>query len=302
MILAPRILMKALFGDLLLFDAQEFLSPAGEAAIAGPDSVSWRVFGNPVALAVGGIAAVLLELGERRVRAGVWDHSSFRRDPGNRIRRTAQGALITAFAARSHFETFAQRVNAIHRHVQGTTAEGQDYRADDPELLRWVHATAAYAFLEAYAALVHPVPSEEADCFYAESAVGAAYYGVAHPPRTQSEMGLYLASMRPLLSSSKELKEFLSIMRTGPVLPPATRWLQPILVRAAIETLPPSLRASLGLEGDDRPTKVERRLLRAMAWLAEHVRIPDDPRTLAVRRIADLPPSGRLAAEVRPRS
>jgi len=42
----------------------DFLQPAGEPAYAGPDSVSWRVFKNPIALGVGGIAAVLLEFAD----------------------------------------------------------------------------------------------------------------------------------------------------------------------------------------------------------------------------------------------
>jgi uncharacterized protein (DUF2236 family) len=52
--------------------------PAGEPALAAPDSVSWRVFKNPVSLFVGGVTAVILELAEPRVRTGVWEHSSFR--------------------------------------------------------------------------------------------------------------------------------------------------------------------------------------------------------------------------------
>ena len=47
----------------------DFLQPAGEPALAGPDSISWRVFKNLVALYIGGIAAVLLELAEPRVRS-----------------------------------------------------------------------------------------------------------------------------------------------------------------------------------------------------------------------------------------
>lgn len=92
-------LIRVLAGDLLQLDRQLFLEPSGERGVVGPGSISWEVFGNPVALAVGGIAAVLLELGEPRVRAGVWEHSSFRRDPAERIRRTGLGALVTVSAS-----------------------------------------------------------------------------------------------------------------------------------------------------------------------------------------------------------
>jgi uncharacterized protein (DUF2236 family) len=47
---------RALFdpGDQSFVD---FLRPAGEAALASPDSVSWRVFKNPLSLFIGGVAA-----------------------------------------------------------------------------------------------------------------------------------------------------------------------------------------------------------------------------------------------------
>ncbi len=42
----------------------DFLRPAGEAALVSPDSVSWRVFKNPLSLFIGAVAAVILELAE----------------------------------------------------------------------------------------------------------------------------------------------------------------------------------------------------------------------------------------------
>ena len=62
----------------------DFSLPLGEAALVSPDSISWRIFKNPIALMVGGIAAVILELAEPAVRTGVWKHSSFLKDPMGR--------------------------------------------------------------------------------------------------------------------------------------------------------------------------------------------------------------------------
>lgn len=63
----------------------DFASPAGEPALVPPDSISWRIFKNPISLFIGGVTAVLLEFAEPRVRSGVWDHSSFKRDPVGRL-------------------------------------------------------------------------------------------------------------------------------------------------------------------------------------------------------------------------
>src|SRR5262249_20842564 len=52
----------------------DFSRPAGEPALVSPDSVSWRVFKNPVLLFIGGVTAVIMELAEPRVRTGVGAH------------------------------------------------------------------------------------------------------------------------------------------------------------------------------------------------------------------------------------
>jgi uncharacterized protein (DUF2236 family) len=49
----------------------DFSRPTGEAALVSPDSVSWRVFKNPLSLFIGGVTAVVMELAEPRVRTGV---------------------------------------------------------------------------------------------------------------------------------------------------------------------------------------------------------------------------------------
>ena len=51
----------------------DFSRPIGEAALVPPDSLSWRVFKNPLSLFIGGVTAVILELAEPRVRTGVWE-------------------------------------------------------------------------------------------------------------------------------------------------------------------------------------------------------------------------------------
>ena len=73
----------------------DFSRPTGEAALVSPDSVSWRVFKNPLSLFIGGVTAVVMELAEPRVRTGVWEHTNFRIDPIRRLRRTGFAAMVT---------------------------------------------------------------------------------------------------------------------------------------------------------------------------------------------------------------
>ncbi len=71
----------------------DFSRPTGEAALVSPNSVSWRVFKNPLSLFIGGVTAVVMELAEPRVRTGVWEHTNFRIDPIRRLRRTGFAAM-----------------------------------------------------------------------------------------------------------------------------------------------------------------------------------------------------------------
>ena len=272
----------------------DFREPAGEPALLPPDSVSWRVFRNPVTMYVGGIAAVLLELGEPRVRHSVWDHSSFKRDPATRMRRTGLAAMITVYGARSQFEALAARVNRMHARVRGQTGDGRAYAADDPELLLWVQATASWAFLEAYRRYAEPLGQAERDHYYAEAKPGAALYGVAAPPANEAEMAALMARMRPQLEPSPVLDELIAILRNADILPRALRPVQRLGVRAAIDLLPPAMRSQLGLTSPGLGRR-EMALLKLFARGARRFELPSSPARQASARLAN---TARYGSEV----
>ena len=135
----------------------DFTAPVGAPALFAPDSVTWRVMKNPVALTIGGIAAVILELAEPRVRTGVWEHTSFRRDPVTRMKRTGMAAMVTIYAPAEKARAMIAGIVRAHGRIEGVTPAGAPYRANDEELLTWVQATAGYGFVEAYNRFVRPL-------------------------------------------------------------------------------------------------------------------------------------------------
>ena len=259
----------------------DFEQPAGEPALVGPDSVSWQVFRNPVALFVGGIAAVLLELAEPRVRHGVWDHTSFRTDPLRRMRRTGLAAMVTVYGARSVAEAMIAGVGRMHGRVTGETPSGAAYRADDPELLDWVQATASFGFLEAYSAFVRPVSNADKDRYYAEGRASAALYGATGAPGSLAELEAQFEAMRPKLERSQTIFEFLDIVRRTPALP-GPRWVQHMLIRAAVDILP--ARERLGLQGQ-RLKPWERTLVSTLGRLSDRIVVESSPSSAACRRL-----------------
>ena len=105
-----------------------------------------------------------------------------------RLRRTGLAAMVTIYGARSTAEAMIARIRRIHDTVAGTTPSGEAYCANDPELLNWVHSTAAYGFLRAYHAFVRPL------------------------------LRLFHATAGRL-ECSDIVFEFLAIMRSAPILP-----------------------------------------------------------------------------------
>lgn len=223
----------------------DFSAPAGAPALFAPDSMSWRIMKNPVALLVGGVAAVILELAEPRVRSGVWDHTSFRGDPVKRMRRTGYAAWITVYAPADAARVMATRVNAMHAHVAGETPAGAAYRADDEELLTWVHATAAFGFVAAYNRFVRALTPAQTDQYYREGAIAGELFGAPASPHSATELDALFAATAPRLETSPIVFEFLDIVRKAPVTP--SRALQRLAVRGAIEITPAWARERLGL-------------------------------------------------------
>jgi len=262
----------------------DFSQPAGEPALAPHDGVTWQVFANPIALFIGGVTAVLLELAEPSVRSGVWDHSSFQRDPGLRLRRTGYAAMMTVYGPRSAAEQLIARVARMHGHVRGTTPDGLAYHANDPRLLDWVQATAVFGFTEAYHRFVRTLSAQEQDAAFLESAASARLYGATGIPRSWAEWETLLAATAPGLEGSGILADFLRIMADAPILPAPLRPLQRLLVRAAVEIVPEPVRSLPQLQG--RGLRFgEAALVRTLARTSTLVPLGDTPQAQAARRL-----------------
>lgn len=291
----PRLLhrrIEALAADLLAAPGAppvDFLRPAREPALVPPDSVSWRVFKNPVTLFIGGVAAVLLELAEPRVRHGVWDHSDFRTAPLARLQRTGLAAMVTVYGPASTARAMIERITHMHARVRGHTPGGAAYSALDPELLAWVEATAAFGFLEAAHAFAAPYTPAERDAYFAEALTAAHLYGALGAPGSEREWRDLLARTRPLLEPSATLTEFLAIVRRVPALPRLGRPAQLMLVKAAVDLLPPGIAGQLKIGGRWRLQPWERPLVKAMARAADRLVLATWPATQACRRLGLAP-------------
>jgi uncharacterized protein (DUF2236 family) len=263
----------------------DFLEPAGEEALIHHDSVSWRIFKNPLALFVGGVAAVLLELAEPRVRTAIWERSRFRSEPLLRMRRTGLAALATVYGPRRTSEEMISHVVRVHANIHGETPAGQPFSANDVDLLTWVNATATFGFFHAYSNYVSPLQDTHMDLLCREGVIAAQLYGAVNAPTSQQDMQALFLSMYDNLEPSTILFDFIKIVKSTPVLPGALRPLQGMLVRAAVDLIPLKLRDRLGLANCARLTSLQLGLVKQVGSFSDRILLQSNPAVQACVRL-----------------
>lgn len=218
------------------------------AALFPRDSVTWRVHGDVTTMMVGGVASLLLQMLHPAVLAGVWDHSAFRTDMLGRLRRTARFIAETTYAERGIAQGAIDKVRAVHERVGGTLPDGTAYRADDPELLAWVHVTEMWSFLAAWQRYGVPITRAEEDVYFAETARIAEALGADPVPRSRAEAEALITAMRPQLlvdDRTHEVAHFVLNQRPPSL---AVAPAQAAIFAAAVDLLPDWARAMHGLK------------------------------------------------------
>lgn len=251
----------------------DYANPAGEHALQHPSSVQWRVFKNTIALGIGGVAAVLMEFADARIRSGVWDHSTYKVDPIGRSKRTGIAAMVGCYGPASAARRVIAGVNNMHARVNGTTPGGEAYRARDPELLDWVAATAGYGFLNAYDRFVTPLSDEDKSRFYRDGAVVARLYGTQVCPQSSEDFLAMMEKLSPRFEPHPIVGEFLSIIQSGKAAPSVPKFLHRALARASVSILPPLIREKLKLGKEYDLRTADWLALKALAAVVE--RRPD---------------------------
>lgn len=155
------------------------------------DSITRRVNRENILL-LGGGRALLMQLAHPQVAAGVDEHSDFRAHPIRRLRRTVLMTMAIIFGSRETALAAARGVNHVHTRVRGS-----GYRALDPDLLMWVHATLVDSALVTYEAFVKRLSTRERDDFYQESKLVGELLGIPRDrfPDTARDFHAYLEEM-----------------------------------------------------------------------------------------------------------
>ena len=222
--------------------------PTSDEALFPKDSPIRMVHADIVAMMVGGVRGLLLQMLHPHALQGVLDHSNFRTDMHGRLRRTARFIAVTTFGHRDDAMAAVDRVNRIHAKVGGTLPDGTAYSATDPRTLAWVHVAEATSFLAAYLRHVRPdMPGSEQDEYYRQFAVIAQALGADPVPIDRREAEAIFRDLRTDLTVSPAAREIAQLVLTQKPAgsPPAV---QALLGAEAVALLPPFARSMLALE------------------------------------------------------
>jgi uncharacterized protein (DUF2236 family) len=223
---------------------------AGEEwSLPGPGSLSWRV-GRESVLLLGGGRALILQVAQPQVAAGVGQFSNYREDPWGRIYRTIDVTLKIVFGDPHTSRAAAEQLRRRHARIKGLDDRGEPYEALDPDLLRWVQATLIDTSLLIYERYVGALTERERQLYFEEMKLLGEPYGI--PRECQpADYAAFKRYYEGMLAGGLRVTETLRDV-TDAVLRPEL----PFVARPAVEALrlvtvghlPPSLRAELGLD------------------------------------------------------
>lgn len=227
---------------------------------------------------IGGIRALLVQALHPGSLAGVMQHSRYATEPLGRLAGTIRWLTVTTFAALPEALNEGSRVVRLHNRVTGdyvSPVKGvTPYRADDGDLLEWVHIAFMESFLTAHEWYSStPIPAGDkasgADNYIDQWGVSVSALGLNDVPHSFAEMDQRLRdiSEAETLAVTDDTLSVVSFVRNPP-LPAAFKPIYRLLFEAAVASLRPEYRTMLGLRSWPKwvIVPVGRTLLRLMRF------------------------------------
>ena len=223
----------------------------GDPGLYPPGTVARRVNAE-TALVLGGPRALLMQLAHPLVAAAVADHSDFRRDAFGRLANTLDLTLTVSFGDERQRREAVERVADTHRRVTGRRDAGR-YRALDPELLLWVHATLVDSALATHERFVGSIGPAAGARYHEEMKRQAVAFGVPEDrlPGSFERFRGYVDEMVATLDVTDEARA----LSRGVLYPPSPASVRPLLGAMRFLTtglLPDRIRVGYGLAWDPR--------------------------------------------------
>jgi uncharacterized protein (DUF2236 family) len=228
---------------------------------APPPRSAAEVARQSVMLAGAG-AAILLQVADHRIGAGVAAHSRFTEDPIARLRHTLQYICVAVLpeAQFARAEVLAH-VHRAHAPVRGVDSRGRAYSAFDPDAQLWVAATLYWAGEQVRRLVWGTLPAGDAERMYREYAALATSLGVPEEkwPTDRAAFEAYWDAHVAGLELTPEARAITDDLFSGQGLPLPLRAVLPLARLLTAGLLPARVRAGLGWDWGGRDSRREAR-------------------------------------------
>ena len=156
----------------------------------GPDSLTWRYFGDNRMALLGPRAAVLQNM-LPALGQGVEDHSVWFAETLARLQRSIPPIFNTVYGADP--ESSGHEVRDFHRPIKGRLPDGSPYSALNPDTYYWAHACFVEHLITATDTFIRRLSEGEKEQVFAESITWFERYGVSSrgTPQTYAEFVAY---------------------------------------------------------------------------------------------------------------
>lgn len=250
--------------------------PRADDGYFGPDSVSWRVFADPVSK-LGGMTALLLQALNPYMMRVFYNTTVSHADAAGRDERTGRYFDTVVFGDKAHADAAAESVRRMHVHaVWPDPHTGQELRADNPEWLAWTHNTFVFALIRASNAFGLDLTPAEQDRFIVEQHEAARLIGIedeALLPTNMADLEHYIDEQRSWLSLSIEAAEVTRGLRKPSFKGnPIAAWSIIIVQDGVLSLLPDWARLLYGIEGRPMNLRAAARSTKRIMGLARRSR------------------------------
>ncbi|MEO8527721.1 MAG: oxygenase MpaB family protein [Pseudolysinimonas sp.] len=236
-------------------------------------SEAFRRYSADGFLVLGGLTALLLQLGDPAVARGVAAHSSFAQDPLRRLHGTLRYVYTVALGSERQRDRVARAVDGSHARVPG---------ARDPDRQLWVAATLVRTGTDIHALLRRPLDPRLADEVHAAGADLATLLQLPPSawPRDRAAFDAYWDATIATLDVGHDARAVATDLFAARHIPWWGRLAMPSVKILTAGMLPPAVREAYGLVHSPRRFRAVVRMLRVLARVT-----PRSLRELPSRRL-----------------
>jgi uncharacterized protein (DUF2236 family) len=236
--------------------------PIDQWGLFGPETITWRIHSDPL-MGLAMLRSLALQVLHPQGLANVFATAKRVDDPWDRL-QWAQGYLgVFTFGNGAEAAITAARLRAVLMQVNGLTANGEEFRGDDPELLLWMHCCQIASFVEVTRRGGLDLTDDEHETYLREQVQMAAVWGLEpdQVPTSRRDLTRYFRSIRGELRMTAAGRAFIgAIVTPGTpdmmLLPPRNRPSWAPIAGLAYSALPSWARRLYAVSADAGPASL----------------------------------------------